>query len=162
MMKFGWIGIILCLSVQVTFAQSTGDLSTQLNSLNPSQQKLYQEVADQLRCPTCTGLSILQSDAPFSQQIKAIVLEQVAQGKDEKAIIDFFTDRYGLWIRREPPASGFHILAWAIPLLLLIIGPLFIWLVFFRKSVTIENAGVRSAEDILAEMDQTLQYLRKG
>ena len=35
-----------------------------------AKEELYREVAGELRCPTCTGLSVLDSDAPFSVQIK--------------------------------------------------------------------------------------------
>lgn len=63
----------------------------------------YQDVASDLRCPTCTGLSVLDSEAAFSIQIKNEVKEQLVAGKHKDEILKFFTDRYGPWILRAPP-----------------------------------------------------------
>ena len=121
---------------------------------------LFHDVASSLRCPTCTGLSVLQSDARFSQQIKEIVWEQVNQGKTRDQILQYFTQRYGTWILREPPAKGFNMLAWALPLGLLLIGPLAVWFFVWRKRKVVTTMGVRPAEDIIREFDAHLARLR--
>ena len=84
--------------------------------------ELYYRVAEDLRCPTCTGLSVLQSDAPFSEQIKRRLRELVESGKTEAEIRSFFTERYGLWILRTPPKDGFHLVIWVIPLVFVLLG----------------------------------------
>src|SRR5262245_42868447 len=76
----------------------------------------FKEVAKDLRCPTCTGLSVLESDAEFSIQIKERVAEQVKAGKSREEIVQYFVDRYGPWIMREPPKQGFNLTAWLLPL----------------------------------------------
>ena len=52
------------------------------------------------------------------------VREQVAAGKTDQQIRDFFTSRYGEWALLEPPASGMNLLVWLLPLLLLVGGGL--------------------------------------
>ena len=137
-------------------------LLLELDGLSEEQRLSYREVADQLRCPTCNGVSVLQSDAPFSQQIKLIVGQKVRQGESQETIVDYFTDRYGYWIRREPPMEGMHMMAWIPPIAMLILGPFFIWFFFWRRRRSLPHVPVRSAEDILAEMDTRLAELRRA
>ena len=122
----------------------------------------YQDVASDLRCPTCTGLSVLDSEAAFSIQIKNEVKEQLVAGKHKDEILKFFTDRYGPWILRAPPTHGVHLLAWVVPIATLILGPLVLWLfVWMRKKSGNEDDVVsRSVEDIVAEMNQRLASMR--
>lgn len=121
----------------------------------------FRDVANDLRCPTCTGLSILDSEAAFSVQIRDLVKEQVAAGKGKREILDFFTERYGPWILRAPPTKGFNALAWALPLGLLILGPPLIWFFVWRKRKFVSTMGVRSNTDILTEMNAELARLRQ-
>ncbi len=122
----------------------------------------FREIAKELRCPTCTGLSVLESDASFSLQIKSQVKEQMLMGKDKEQVLTYFVDRYGPWILREPPKQGFNLLAWAVPIALLCLGPIAIWLLVWKRNVTVSTHGVRANEPIIAEMQERLQQLRKG
>lgn len=150
-------------SLLVVFAVLAGNASSKdfSEGLEQKNLDLYKSIAGDLRCPTCTGLSILQSDAEFSNQMKEAVRDQVLSGKSKKEIMEFFTERYGLWILREPPSEGFHVLAWVIPSLLLIAGPLLIWFFVWRKKVNVKTYGVRSTEAILRELEDELGKLRE-
>lgn len=120
----------------------------------------FRDVAGELRCPTCTGLSVLESDAKFSLQIKDIVKEQVEAGKSKDEILQYFTERYGPWILRSPPAKGFNVLAWLLPIAALLLGPPLVWFFVWRKRRVVSKHGVRSAEDIINEMHGRLDQLR--
>ena len=141
-------------------AQSIDALAKEFEQLNPREQKLADEISDDLRCPTCTGLSIGQSDAPFSLQIRRAIIEQVRQGHPRRQIMKFFTERYGLWILREPPAEGFHFLAWLFPVLLLILGPLLLWFFIWKKKIISAAHGIRETAAILTEMNERLSVMR--
>jgi len=129
-----------------------------------SSQDDFRDVSSDLRCPTCTGLSVLDSDAPFSVQIKNEVKEQLASGKDKDAILKFFTERYGPWILRAPPKEGVHLLAWLLPFGALLIGPLLIWLFFWaRRSKQSETEVVaRPVDEIVVEMHSRLDEMRRS
>jgi len=120
----------------------------------------FRDVAKELRCPTCTGLSVLESDAPFSQQIKGLVQDQMRAGKSKPEIISFFVERYGAWILREPPKQGFNALAWILPLAVMIGGPILIWLLVWRRRKTVPTFGVRGRNDIMVEMRRRLDEQR--
>ncbi len=120
----------------------------------------FRDVAYELRCPTCTGLSVLESDAKFSLQIKDIVKEQVEAGKSKEEILKYFTERYGPWILRSPPAKGFNILAWLMPILVLLCGPPAVWFFVWRKRRVVSTMGVRAGDEIIKEMHARLDQLR--
>lgn len=130
-------------------------------SLTQTEELLYQDIAGNLRCPTCVGVSVLDSAAGFSEQIKQSVRRQIKEGKSEQAITDFFVDRYGPWILRAPPAKGFDLLAWLVPLLLLMLGPLVIWVAVWRKKQDYDTQGIRSTAFILDEMESSLRHMRE-
>lgn len=126
------------------------------------KEDLYRDVAGDLRCPTCTGLSVLDSDAPFSVQIKSEVKTQLAAGKTRAEVLNFFVDRYGPWILRAPPVSGVNALAWLLPIAAIILGPLLIWFFVGRNVRKTADVPVRPAAEIIAEMKKELATMRLG
>lgn len=130
--------------------------------MNQEERSHFVHIAKQLRCPTCTGLSVLDSSAGFSEQIKDQVKKQIELGKSEQQILDFFVERYGPWILREPPTDGFNLIAWALPIALLVVGPFLIWLFVWRRRVSVDNFGVRSVDAIVSEMENELKALRES
>ncbi len=117
----------------------------------------FNDVAKELRCPTCTGLSVLDSDAPFSLQIKKTVQDKINEGMPKEDILKFFTERYGPWILRAPPKEGFSYLAWVFPILILSFGPLGVWLILRRRRIPVSAKKVRSREEIIDEMMNLLK-----
>jgi cytochrome c-type biogenesis protein CcmH len=75
-------------------------------------------VAAQLRCPVCQGLSIQDSPSELSQQMRAVVKDQLRAGKTPEEVKAYFISKYGEWILLEPKARGFNILVYALPVLL--------------------------------------------
>ena len=151
---------LLFIPAKFCLAQSIVDLQKQFSELSPEDQVKAKEISDKLRCPTCTGLSVLQSDAPFSLQIREAVLSHVKEGKSEDSILAFFTKRYGLWILREPPSEGFHLIAWFIPIGFMVFGALGLWFFVWRKQKKQIVGSVRSREDILKEMEMNIEQAR--
>ena len=121
----------------------------------------FEDVAGDLRCPTCTGLSILDSDAEFSNSIKGIVKKKLSEGKSKDEILSFFVSRYGPWILREPPKEGINLFAWLIPLLVILLGPLFIWFRFWRYHPNTEDIKLVSRTVIIDEFKSKLEKLKK-
>src|SRR5258708_19012 len=80
------------------------------------------EIASQLRCPVCQGLSIQDSPSELSQQMRAVVKEQLRAGKTPDEVKAFFVSKYGEWILLEPKPTGFNILVYALPVLLVALG----------------------------------------
>lgn len=147
-------------------APKTMDKSDATQSILEGDPKIrnsleFKEAAGMLRCPTCQGLSILNSDAQFSLQMKQIVEDKIAAGWDQEQIMTFFVDRYGTWIMRTPPKEGISLIAWLLPLALLIVGPLVVWFIFWRKTQKVTTFGMRTTEELIAQMETELAALRK-
>jgi len=79
-------------------------------------------VASQLRCPVCQGLSIQDSPSELAQSMRSLVRDQLAQGKSPDQVKAYFVSKYGEWILLSPPPHGFNLLAYAVPVLIVLGG----------------------------------------
>ncbi|ELC7076463.1 heme lyase NrfEFG subunit NrfF [Salmonella enterica] len=90
---------------------------------NPQQQEKALSIASQLRCPQCQNQNLLESNAPVAVSMRHQVYSMVAEGKSEAEITAWMTDRYGDFVRYNPPLNEQTLLLWALPcLLLLLVG----------------------------------------
>lgn len=87
------------------------------------------DVASQLKCPVCQGESVADSPSTISQQMRAVIRQQLQQGQSEQQIIQYFVSRYGNSILWSPPKQGFTMLAWIIPIAILLCGALLLVMV---------------------------------
>ena len=79
-------------------------------------------VASQLRCPVCQGLSLQDSPSELAQQMRTLVREQLAQGKSQDEVKQYFVTRYGEWILMAPEKHGFNWVVYFLPFLVLLGG----------------------------------------
>ena len=89
---------------------------------DPKLEDKTKIVASELRCPVCQGLSIQDSPSELSQQMRTVVKEQLASGKSEQEVKDYFISKYGEWILLEPPPHGFNLFIYALPAALILGG----------------------------------------
>jgi cytochrome c-type biogenesis protein CcmH len=87
-----------------------------------------QAITDMLRCPTCQGISVKDSEASFSRQIRDKVRRMVEEGQSDEDIKAYFVSRYGEWILRAPKKEGLGLVLWLAPgTALLLAGGLIGW-----------------------------------
>ena len=99
-------------------------------------------------------------------------VSQLAAGKSKDDILKFFTERYGPWILREPPKEGVHLLAWLVPLAVLIVGPILIFIFVWRRTPRTASSGSdatsastsvsMSVDEAISEMRERLKSMRGG
>ena len=75
----------------------------------------------ELVCPTC-DTTLDQSNAPIAQRMKQLIRQHIAAGWTEEQIKADLVDQFGPGVLAEPPKSGFDLLAWLLPLGLLVAG----------------------------------------
>lgn len=92
----------------------------------------FKKLSNELRCPTCQGLSVKDSEAGFSTSIKGKIRELMKQGKSDEEIMAYFVERYGEWILRAPPVSGFNMVLWVLPGAAIVTGLL--WVLYRSKN----------------------------
>lgn len=90
-----------------------------------AQSKLDQQVrhvASQLRCPVCQNESVADSPSQVASEMRQLIRQKLKQGQSEQQILDYFAKVYGSGILMDPPKRGFGLLAWAQPVLVILIG----------------------------------------
>ena len=123
----------------------------------PPQKTLDQQAQDvgsQLKCLVCQGESVADSPALLSQQMRAIIRQQLQSGKSEQEVIQYFQARYGDKILYAPPERGFDLLAWLVPIAMLLGGAI---LLFFVVRDWHKSSRSDTTEDVseLANVDET-------
>ena len=102
--------------------QTSPSESPPATSDDPVLEARTRAIAAQLRCPVCQGLSIQDSPSELAQEMKALVREQLVQGRSADEIKRYFVARYGEWILLQPDARGFNLAIYILPLLALVCG----------------------------------------
>jgi cytochrome c-type biogenesis protein CcmH len=97
-------------------------------TLNPEREEMVRRLASELRCPVCQGLSVQDSPTELSMQMKAVIRGQLEQGKTPDEVRAYFVARYGEWILLKPEASGFNLVIYFLPLVMLLAGG--VWVAF--------------------------------
>lgn len=100
---------------------------------NPQQQEQALNIASQLRCPQCQNQNLLESNAPVAVSMRHQVYSMVAEGKSEVEIIGWMTERYGDFVRYNPPLTGQTLVLWALPVVLLLLMILILWRVRAKR-----------------------------
>jgi cytochrome c-type biogenesis protein CcmH len=108
---------MFAISVALLSPAVAGDFKTE----DPIESRL-KIVAAELRCPVCQGETIYDSHSTVASEMRALIREQISEGKTNSQILDFFVERYGEFILMEPKKSGDTLLVWLFPLLAMLGG----------------------------------------
>jgi len=111
----------------------------------------FKHLTGELRCLVCQNQSLVDSNAPLAQDLRAEVLRLMASGRDDREIKSFLVDRYGEFVLYRPALSLRNSLLWIGPFALLAIGAIGWWRLGRRK-----QAAPLSAQDALKHVDKLL------
>ena len=94
------------------------------------QQRQMLEIAEKLRCAVCQNQSVAESNAELAQDMRRLIGEQLAAGRSEAEIVDYFRARYGDFVLMRPPRQGSGAPLWWAPLVILALagGGAFVYL----------------------------------
>lgn len=81
----------------------------------PELELRVREIAEGLRCVVCQNLSVADSPSELAQQMRAVIREQLKEGKSPDQINAYFVSKYGDWVLLAPPRRGFSLLVWVLP-----------------------------------------------
>lgn len=118
------------------------------------------EVARELRCPICQGLSVAVSPTELATQMRALIADKLAAGESPEDIKAYFTTKYGDWILLRPKREGFTWLVWLLPVAGLLGGGVAV--VFFtRRSIQRKEDSVVQESPELPEADEYARRLAR-
>ncbi len=111
-----------------------------------------------LRCLVCQNQSIDDSDADLARDLRRLVRERLVAGDSDAQIRTFLVDRYGDFVRLDPPLKASTMVLWFGPPLVLALGLAGI-IVFIRRREAESPEGLdpierARLERVLAEDDR--------
>ncbi|WP_239990287.1 cytochrome c-type biogenesis protein [Ignatzschineria cameli] len=149
---FSIITLVLLLTSGASFA------SVNLYEFNnPVDERRFQSLTRELRCPKCQNQNIADSDAPLAQDMRDLTYDMIIDGQADAQIINFMVERYGDFVMYNPPVKPVTWLLWFSPFVLLL---LILVLVFFAKrrkpAVIAETATPELTAEDQARLDEIL------
>ena len=117
-----------------------------------------------LMCPVCPAQTIDQTEVPLAKQMRTQVRELLASGATREEVLAWFAapERYGPSVLAEPPRSGFYLIAWIVPGVVVVaaIGGGLLTLHAMRRRSAVDNdVPADEADDLqpyLAAVDRDL------
>jgi cytochrome c-type biogenesis protein CcmH len=91
------------------------------------------DLEGEIMCPVC-DTTLDQSSSPAARQIKAVISARIAAGDSKQEIKDLLVAQYGTKILAAPPKKGFSLLAWLLPIFLLLGGAIVLGVLAWRWS----------------------------
>lgn len=79
-------------------------------------------LAAQLRCVVCQNQTVAESRAPMAEDMRLEIRSQLEQGRSNDQVIAFFEQRYGAFVRYNPPWKSSTWLLWIGPFLVALGG----------------------------------------
>lgn len=89
-------------------------------------------VAKTIKCPTCQGESVADSNAPSSREIRSDVADRLTRGETGDEIRAFYAASYGEAILLTPSRSGVTSIVWVLPVLAVVSAAAGLFVAFRR------------------------------
>ena len=141
-MKKTWLFLTALLFSSVAFSAIDA-----LNFSSPQQESDYHQLTQSLRCPQCQNNNIADSNATIAVDMRGKVFELLQEGKSKNDVVDYMVARYGNFVTYDPPMTASTLVLWIAPLLLVLLGVVFL---LRRKPKT--QSAVKS-QDVLTDED---------
>lgn len=129
---------------------------TPSQAFTPEVESQAREIGKSLRCVVCQNQSIEESNAPLAADMRRLVRERVSAGESKDDVMAYMTDRYGNFVRMQPPLQLDTLLLWFGPLLLLI-GAGFAWFAYLRPAGKRDLAPAPLSDSERVELTRRLQ-----
>lgn len=141
-MKKTWLFLTAILFSSVAFPAIDA-----LNFSSPQQESDYHQLTQSLRCPQCQNNNIADSNATIAVDMRGKVFELLQEGKSKNDVVDYMVARYGNFVTYDPPMTASTLVIWIAPLLLVLLGVVFL----LRRKPKVQSA-VKS-QDVLTDED---------
>lgn len=112
-------------------------------------------LAAQLRCVVCQNQTVAESHAPMAADMRREIRAQMAQGHSDAEVVAFFEQRYGAFVRYNPPWKPSTWVLWGGPFAVVIAG-----LLLLRRTLRRRQAPPPALSD--AQRKQVQAWLQQS
>jgi cytochrome c-type biogenesis protein CcmH len=106
--------LALCLSLFALTSQAVVD-GHKYPFDNDADKKRFEVLAEELRCPKCQNQNLADSSAPIAKDLRDKVYELMIEGQTDDEIVGYLVDRYGDFVRYNPPVQKNTFFLWFAP-----------------------------------------------
>ena len=117
-----------------------------LDASSPTAGQRAAAIEAGVRCPSCTDLSVAESNATTAITVRHQIESMVSAGRSNAAIDQALVSEYGQTILLVPPDAGGVPLIWIIPIVLGAGALVGVGVVFWRRS---RDFGALKAEEVV-------------
>ncbi|HHE9429975.1 cytochrome c-type biogenesis protein [Haemophilus sp. HN_Hi11] len=141
-MKKTWLFLTAFLFSSVAFSAIDA-----LNFSSPQQESDYHQLTQSLRCPQCQNNNIADSNATIAVDMRGKVFELLQEGKSKNDVVDYMVARYGNFVTYDPPITASTLVLWIAPLLLVLLGVVFLLRLKPKTQSAVKSQEVLTDED---------------
>jgi len=106
-----------------------GIASAQQPQATPSDDQVN-AIAKQLYCPVCENTPLDVCPTTACARWRDLIRQQLAAGKTEQEIKDFFVAQYGARVLGTPPPRGINLLVYLVPVVAVVAGAYILFRVY--------------------------------
>ncbi|UVK44509.1 cytochrome c-type biogenesis protein CcmH [Mesorhizobium sp. AR07] len=107
---------------------------------DPGLEARARALSEGLRCMVCQNQSIDESDADLARDLRILVRQRLVAGDSDQQVMDYVVSRYGEFVLLKPRFDLRNALLWGTPVLLLLVGGVFIVLTARSRRATATKA----------------------
>lgn len=149
------LGLLLGLLLPFSASAVVGGYQYEFDTAE--EEARFQQLAEDLRCPKCQNQNLADSNAPVAIDLRNKVYDLMQDGQSDEEIVGYLVDRYGDFVRYNPPFRLDTLLLWGGPALLLLLGILL--LVALRRQQKLPVTELTAAEK--ARLDALKQQMKE-
>ena len=122
--RFSLASLILLLAL--LFAGAAQAVKPDEVLADPALEARARLLSEGLRCMVCQNQSIDESDADLARDLRILVRQRLVAGDTDQQVMDYVVSRYGEFVLLKPRFDLRNALLWGTPVLLLLVGGVFI------------------------------------
>jgi cytochrome c-type biogenesis protein CcmH len=145
----------LCL-LALVFAVNAHAVIETYDFASPANEKRYQVMVDELRCPKCQNQNLAGSNSPIAKDLRRELHRMIEQGESDENIKAFMVKRYGNFVLYRPPLDKNTLVLWVLPAVMALLALLVILLYRLRlvKADTRQTLTEEEQQTLKEVLDQ--------
>lgn len=117
---------------------------------NDVDKERFEVLAEELRCPKCQNQNLADSNAPVASDLRDKVYELMIEGQNDDEIVGYLVDRYGDFVRYNPPVQKNTFFLWFAPGVMVFIA--LIMIISLTRGAKKEQALSEEEQNKLAKL----------